>query len=284
MKEYNFDSLKNLKAPESWIENAVNIPTQNKKAPVTYLKFSRTLAYVACFVLICAISITLLQYKNNSVVKTDPSYDYAGIIATEPQNNHSDNTQSHTEQGTNSDGVIIPPEKNNEQSTTKPTDVPTESVVNPDNTQPLPTEEPWFPRPTLPNDAPGTSDTPTQEPTDGDMPGDPMTPVPGNPSTPGPGYDSPLVIAVNISKTKLDGYYGDLYCALYDPNGTLVGDSYAFSSDKICLVREFPAAPQYYTVIYSTQNKGISLYYSKYSYEIYKNDSTVIYSGICYTN
>ena len=31
MKDFNFDKLKNIKTPDSWIENAVNIPNVQKK-------------------------------------------------------------------------------------------------------------------------------------------------------------------------------------------------------------------------------------------------------------
>ncbi|MBR2715831.1 MAG: hypothetical protein IKB73_06485 [Ruminococcus sp.] len=76
MNDKNFDSLKNLKAPEKWIENALNIPdTVAKKPAVIPFRIHRTLAYVACFVLVCVLSFTLfITTHDNATPPVDRNF------------------------------------------------------------------------------------------------------------------------------------------------------------------------------------------------------------------
>lgn len=57
MKKVNFNQLKNVKTPEDWIENAINIPKKNNKT----VKFSKISVSViaASFVCVCTVSVLI---------------------------------------------------------------------------------------------------------------------------------------------------------------------------------------------------------------------------------
>lgn len=79
MNKVNFDSLKNLKAPEEWIENAINIPnTKQKKKPILAIfsnKSARLIAAAACLVLVSAISLTVFLTQDRITPPIDPNYE-----------------------------------------------------------------------------------------------------------------------------------------------------------------------------------------------------------------
>ena len=74
MKKVNFDSLTNLKAPESFIENAINATKTQKKKPLVFIKYSRALAAVACLVIMCAVSLGVYFKEDRVTPPIDPSF------------------------------------------------------------------------------------------------------------------------------------------------------------------------------------------------------------------
>lgn len=77
MKEFDFDKLKDIKIdfPESWIDNALEIPskTQKKAAPVKFYRFAAVIA--ACVVLAVALTSYLMFGINKSVDLTTQNPD-----------------------------------------------------------------------------------------------------------------------------------------------------------------------------------------------------------------
>ncbi len=61
MKKVNFNQIKGIKTPESWIENALNIPIENKKPKPFYLK-PYFLASAASVVICCALSLYVFSH------------------------------------------------------------------------------------------------------------------------------------------------------------------------------------------------------------------------------
>lgn len=124
MKTFNFDQLKSVKTPESWIENALEI-SKNKKKPI-YLR-PHIIASAACFIVCCALSFVIFAnfganditpiypaVKNTSSAINNPTHnpnpstnpdDTAPIMITIPQ---SDGTTVIINQGNNTIDASFP--------------------------------------------------------------------------------------------------------------------------------------------------------------------------------
>ena len=73
MKEFDFEQLKNLEIvfPESWVENALKVPSEKKKPkPVRLYRYASVTA--ACIVLASAIGFTMMLGFNRNVVPAEP--------------------------------------------------------------------------------------------------------------------------------------------------------------------------------------------------------------------
>lgn len=74
MDKYNCDQLKNIKVPEKWIENALNVPNEPTKrplAPVWIYRFAAGIA--ACVVIAAAVTLSLMFGINKNVDMTAPN-------------------------------------------------------------------------------------------------------------------------------------------------------------------------------------------------------------------
>ena len=85
MKKANFNTLKNLSVPESWIENALAIPEKEEQKPaaVPFWKKPRFIAMAASLVLVSALSIALflsMGSKPPVAVKSGPQSSATEII------------------------------------------------------------------------------------------------------------------------------------------------------------------------------------------------------------
>lgn len=71
MSEYNFNSFKNFEVPDLWVKGAQNVPPQT--AEKNMLPFKKTLLFVACFVIVIALSICVFAFHNseNDVITPD---------------------------------------------------------------------------------------------------------------------------------------------------------------------------------------------------------------------
>ena len=76
MDKYNFDQLKNIKVPENWIKNALNVPNEPPKRPLAPVRIYRFAAGIAaCVVIAAAVTISLMFGINKNVDMTDPQPD-----------------------------------------------------------------------------------------------------------------------------------------------------------------------------------------------------------------
>lgn len=250
VNDKNFDSFRNLKAPQKWIENAINIPqTTNKKAPVFFVKYSRQLATVACLVLVCTLSLAFyFMHDNTAPIAKNPmptqTKEHAVQNDNQTQNttHNSNNDNNSNNDKNNSFNIIVPvpddtkndnkPEKptkpqnpskpNNPQdpSLENPTQAPTQPTQKPTEkpterpTNP-PTQEPTEVRPQKPQKP---TEPPTEDPSEEGPPSSPNPGIPGAPSTPDDSYVD-FVLYV-------DTYYADtndpITCYITDENGNVV--------------------------------------------------------------
>lgn len=221
MEDKNFDSLKNLKAPDKWIENALNIEKVHanvqaqEKKPVFFIRYSRQLAAVACLVLVCTISLFVALNKgDNNVLVVDPN---SGNTQTEkndvngnetenssdvkkPDNKKDKNKKPHSiiesilnnlnggapHEGTENEESTQKPTHPQNEDSHKPTQKPATGPTKPSQGEVEPTDTPEnttpVVKPTTPHAPPATQAPPTQKPTKPSTPGKPQAPG----STPDP--------------------------------------------------------------------------------------------------
>ncbi len=97
MNEKNFDSISQFEVPKSWIDDALNIPQNKVKKPFPLIKFSRNLMAVACFILVCGISVALYFITDDSSIPP----------VKPPVSSHSANTECMTEDSNKYESNII---------------------------------------------------------------------------------------------------------------------------------------------------------------------------------
>lgn len=251
MNDKNFDSLKNLKAPDSWIENAMNIPKIQEKKPIFFIRYSRSLAAVACLVLVCTISLLVVLNKGDgSVLVVDPDFETTVKDVTEnttsesvaqtdsltdAQNDKNDKKKPVDKTG-NTNGSAPhesteeaeKPTDSQDKKPVKPTDKPVVKPTAPTDKEEKPTDPPeTLPVPTVRPTRPPNSKPPIKPVNRPNTPGDPMTPPPteGDPSTPGkPGSPGvPSVPSQDITfSIVVDEYFltssEKILCAIIDPD------------------------------------------------------------------
>ena len=179
MNQVNFDALKNIKAPQDWLDKAAAIPgtcVQEKRAFPIY-----RVAAVASLVLVTVIGLLLFFfYGNNKPIEIRPSSTETTVTATEtpglspelsptltieailPTTPREAPTDEHGQPVTE----VIPTEKRN-SSATEPTSVspsqaatehkpnPTQNAVAPTEESPAPTQAPLPTEPPIPTENPG---------------------------------------------------------------------------------------------------------------------------------
>lgn len=139
MRKVNFNNLENIEIPESWTQKALNLPNApiKKKSVFVLPSFYRRLSFVACFVLVCALSVAIFGFMKNDIL---------------PQRTPAESISNSTTQSTSSSDTATV----HSVITQKPTSlIPTQNIE--------PTEE------TTENSTQSESDdssTQTQEPTE----------------------------------------------------------------------------------------------------------------------
>ncbi len=301
MNDKNFDSFKNLKAPQEWIENAINIPeTTNKAKPIIFVKFSRYIATAACLVLVCALSLTFyFTHKNatppaaHAPQNTDSTSDFsnnedANADYTQSPSQNSNNHDNHgvvispPSDGTNGDAPLENPSENtkptkpgdkpiigptrpseNIEPTEKPTHTPTEDKTQSPTTKP--TQRPTV-KPTTPTQKP--KPTVPQPPTDNDPPAAPPGSNPGNPGAPGaPGASAPFYTKFSVSVDISYVTSGEkIYCTIIDPNGYTVSEytsAYVYKSGNSAY-----AMHELYSGTLSTSGNYTCYFFSEKGYTV----------------
>ncbi|MBR2715798.1 MAG: hypothetical protein IKB73_06320 [Ruminococcus sp.] len=70
MRDFNFDKIKNIEIPDTWVNGAVNVP---KKPATTFIVFKKVLPMVASFILVFTLSFVVYHMlKDDSKVVPKP--------------------------------------------------------------------------------------------------------------------------------------------------------------------------------------------------------------------
>ena len=72
MEDFNFDSLKNIEVPESWIEHALDHPEEKRKYAVPKRFYYFAASAAACVIIGAAVIFSLMFGINKNVDLTDP--------------------------------------------------------------------------------------------------------------------------------------------------------------------------------------------------------------------
>ena len=254
VNDKNFDSFKNLKTPQKWIDNAINIPnTKKKSAPVFFIKYSKYIVAAACLVLVCAVSILVYSSNNKANIPLAKSPDVTqhenGEVEqkpSQPQNSGSSHNalQDNNDKNTPSKNDTEKPDKQSQDDANKAESETEEATKEKDETQEEPTnkdesssetppeEESTDPpkdnpteKPSKPSNKPKPPAPPIKPGTDGSTPGNP-----GSPSTPSrPGGSVPddgyATFSIEID-TKYLTSGETIYCTITDQsNNTIISDS-----------------------------------------------------------
>lgn len=192
MKNINFDALTNIKAPDAWIENALDIPaTVEKKKPILFFKHGRIIAAVACLILVSVVSVTIYLTSDRIVPPIDPDYNAteASISADMTDTPEGQDTTTNKEQNKQPDNAVVLPtgpheaiEPTEDSSSAKPTQSATTKPENPQT----PTERPIIgpTQPVEPSEPAQPTEPPFVSPTEDETPTEPSEDDPMFPSVP----------------------------------------------------------------------------------------------------
>ncbi len=161
MKKVNFNNLDNIEIPDSWAEKAIGIPSalENKRKVTPIPKFYRNIAYAACFVLVCALSVSLFIFtQKGDILKAQSPTEH--VIETVNSNTYPQNetTLKESQPPTVSQTDSI-------ASTEEPTEEDTKDDGETGSNSLKPNHYPTKPqlRPTLAPDPPKDEEDPTTD-------------------------------------------------------------------------------------------------------------------------
>ena len=246
----NFNSISQFSVPQEWIDGALSVPQNRKrKKPVVFVKFSRTFAAVISLVIVCSISMLLFFLTEDNAVPPIKEPDSTTSV-TDVENNGDATvtpdavikpTLAGSENLPNGESDTSPSQGSSSAKPTQPTVEPTEAPSEGSLLPIKPTEQPPTYAPDVPTEVP--TDAPTEEPTSRPTvaPTDEPTPPPWEEPTDAPTEEPTesidfynIGIHRRVDTTQLTGS-NKVYCKLYDPYGSLMGDSNLFASSHLAI-------------------------------------------------
>lgn len=298
MNEFDFEKLKNIKIdfPESWVENALEIPSKEHKKPAPILFYRYAAGIAACVVMGLAVILTMIfGIGKNNVSLTKPDTDYSSDYSVTPDGTIPSGTGGYnaptdnlpvifgTDNGTspavtepyeyseNSDDKANPAAKPNGQSANRQAarggtqnngngNKAQNATASSGDTQPLtdsPTEPPV-----------------TQEPPEETDPWvEPWYPPPTEyyppptetPTVVEPVMEGELSFSTIADTSSVSGY---VYCRLEDKNGNVQGNGGLFSNSR---------RTQKYKTAYADQ--VILIYDCYYDIDYFKTYTVIFYNS-----
>lgn len=284
MKNKNFDSISKFSVPQSWIDNAKNVPlTTSRKSPFVLFvtKYNKILSAAAVFVFVLTLSIIILvmsgqkppvaPFKNigndavTPTINNGSSTSFDGTDYTNPDN--TGDSGDHHEHSSDNSSDIGNGNNHNPQRPNKPTD-PSEkptgenpSSDNPSSDEPSSEEPPSDPVPPISSEEPSSEEPSSEEPPSDEPPWvepsweepssseeEPTSEEPSSEEPSMPDYsDDVLVSTVTINKDELNGA-NIIYCKVINPYDITCGNPNLFASEHVA------------SIIYN-QNSTVTLHY-----------------------
>lgn len=218
MSEFNFDKLKNHEIPDSWVSGALNVPPKDEKPPIVFAKFSKTLAFVATFAVVCALSVTLFIFtqKGDTLLPHTPTQ--STVETALPTHTPTDSTESNSSTNESETTPTNPTEPQTDSTTESSEDLEEETTVETSKPTQRPSDSSTTPnsKPSKPSSPTVAPDSSTEEPEDNPPTSNPdaeKNPNGGASSTPngGPanGDTSPSKKIVLSDTISLETYLSD---------------------------------------------------------------------------
>ncbi len=238
MSEFNFDKLKNIEVPDTWVDKALNVSPKTDKPPIFFVNFRRVAAAVVCLLVICVVCLSPLFFRNNN--------DLLPVSPSNKKNNESQSENFNTQPPTVVETTEIESVKNDTQAYEPTQSVePTENISgNPNDGASTPSQKP-------------SDDIEDKEPTTTPNNGSQNEPPSLEPNGPVAGTE----FLVSFDPMWFLGDF-DIYCRVYDSNGNLMGDSDLYSeSHKTYIVKEpsfeYSSMGEESVGYYNVSNSGI---------------------------
>lgn len=276
MDEFIFDKLMNIEVPEKYIEKALNVPCEHKRAviPPRYFRFA---AGIAAGVIVAATTVLLMVFGINN------SFDFA-----EPDKIPQPETIN---------GVSVP--STSENSETPSTEAPgtsgadnnsaaevTEPSENSENDRPLTSdnqgEAPINDSEEKQTDAAEKNTEPIQKPTEKTVPKEtqPATAEPEsvNPTEPEiqEVYGCRFLTTVEIEEAEGNTYY----CKIEDESGNIIGSDDPYSEEKIADIYDW-GVPDWPLDVKFTAD-FVMYYGNYYTVTFYDSKGETVWSGLVF--
>lgn len=280
MKDINFNNMRDIEIPDSWVQKALDVPQKKHTLIVTFSQRTKLIASAACLVFVCVMVLMMSHDTPQVNIKSEStSATYATDLSEQTElttKNHTNGTQLNTSKPykkPSAADVTEPTEKT--QMASKNTQETKESAANPTSTV-RPTSA-VHSEATEPTENPTTVETqkPTQKPTEK------PTQKPTEKPTEKPTDDGYLgVTSVNcnavFSRDNLAGV-NKVYCKICTVDGRLLGDSNLYSNQHLAYMTELKNGMIMAT--YDPESFGIILQSGRYVYYFYNAYGTTISSG-----
>ncbi len=292
MSEFNFDKMKNIDIPESWVDGALNVEKE-PKSPVLFLKYSKIIAFAASIVLVCCLSVALFFITNrneavppvknietecNTQVQISSSNTEITENVTEKmtQSDNTDSTETETQPVTEVLETVEATEEkeisndDGESSSNSEPLKPNQNPVNPGSSKPKPTENKEKP----------TKPKPTEKPTE-----EPVVDEPPQDSPPDDEDYLSYISEFANGKITAEIHYSDfsesIYCRMYDSKGYLVGDNDLYSSKREAIQSEKVSveSDEYFSYEYNIDNLGENLKKGRYEVVFYNEKGYYLCTG-----
>lgn len=305
MNEFDFEKLKNIKIdfPESWMENALEIPSKEHKKPAPILFYRYAAGIAACVVMGLAVILTMIfGIGKNNVNLTKPDTDYSSGYSVTPDGTIPSGTGDYnaptdnlpvifgTDNGTspavtepyeyseNSDDKANPAAKPNGQSANRQAARGgTQNNGNGKNAQNATASS---------GDTQPLTDSPTEPPVTEEPPDEtdpwvePWYPPPTEyyppptetPTTKPAGEDDLTSYFITYISESLA--QGNIYCRLEDENGNIVGGSNIFSYSHRAMKYNMGNGTVRLTYLRYIDKSG-----GRYNVTFYNSDGVVLKQG-----
>lgn len=311
MSDKRFSSIENYEVPQVWIDNALSIPTSDRKKAIVWFDFRKTLATAATFVLVCTLSLLVFFFtKDGSIVQVNPNVPTTVTETVEMTDNKNENklpTDSAVNNGATQETEGSEQTAQTTPSTTAPTQTEVQKPSAPEPTSPVPQQPTSAPEKVEPTQKPIETQPPTQAPTaeptepptdkppvePSDAPIEPTYPPTDEPVAPidpvEPSElptDAPTQPPTQYVPQKEDYYIhtrfstdllvgnGTIYCKVVDSGGNLVGDPDLYSNEhlvEINRIYESYTFVRYYPYVNDVITKA-----DVYSFYFYNEDGVIV--------
>lgn len=273
MKQLNFDELKNLRAPESWVENALEIPNKRR---ALFLRRTRITAVAASLAIISTVGFSVILQTQKGVVSKPSASTVAVTQSATPISSVSETFPSSEKSSVISENDLVFFTEKNETVTKKNDVEPTREVTEPDKIDPHseteatePTEKSSTSGGTEPvrsaTQAPVTQHTltnpVTSEPTRALETSSPPPTAPEAESTTSGNYvaEENGICRAIIPAEKLSG---KVYCTIFNSKGGTVvenASAYTYTSGKWAVLEYIPPygvafASSTYTAVFTDED------------------------------